>query len=141
MQDACQLVQRHPASYFYPYRRPLICFRTAPVFGDDVTARKFYFSLVSKTGKLTKRPSLPAGLDPTFLDEIPGSAGVYLFHGENDLPLYIGKSVTLRARVISHFSGDHASSRAMRIGQQVRRVEWMETAGVICFRKIGPDRK
>ena len=30
---------------------------------------------------------------------------------------------------MSHFSGDHAASRAMRIGQEVRRVEWMETAG------------
>ena len=30
---------------------------------------------------------------------------------------------------MSHFSSDHASSKAMRIGQQVTRVEWMETAG------------
>ncbi|PTR14178.1 DNA polymerase-3 subunit epsilon [Nitrosospira sp. Nsp2] len=85
--------------------------------------------VLEAVASLVKGPSLPAGLDPTFLDEIPDSPGVYLFHGENDLPLYIGKSVTLRSRVMSHFSGDHASSRAMRIGQQVRRVEWMETAG------------
>jgi len=45
------------------------------------------------------------------------------------LPLYIGKSVTLRSRVMSHFSSDHASSKDMRIGQQVSRVEWMQTAG------------
>jgi DNA polymerase-3 subunit epsilon len=74
-------------------------------------------------------PNLPAGLEPAFLDEIPDSPGVYLFYGENDLPLYVGKSISLRSRVMSHFSGDHASSRAMRIGQEVRRVEWRETAG------------
>ena len=78
---------------------------------------------------LVKGPSLPAGLDTAFLDEIPDSPGVYLFYGENDLPLYIGKSITMRSRVLSHFSNDHASSRAIRIGQEVRRVEWMQTAG------------
>ena len=78
---------------------------------------------------LLKGPCLPAGLDADFLDEIPDSPGVYLFYGENDLPLYIGKSVTLRSRVLSHFSSDHASFRDMRIGQEVSRVEWIETTG------------
>ncbi|SEO63051.1 3'-5' exonuclease family protein [Nitrosovibrio sp. Nv6] len=78
---------------------------------------------------LLREPSLPAGLDAAFLEEIPDGPGVYLFYGENDLPLYIGKSVTLRSRVMSHFSGDHSSSRDMRIGREVRRVEWIGTAG------------
>ncbi len=85
--------------------------------------------VLQAVASLLKGPSLPAGLDGAFLDEIPDSPGVYLFYGENDMPLYIGKSVTLRSRVMSHFSGDHASSRAMRIGQEVCRVEWRETAG------------
>ncbi|SEO34790.1 DNA polymerase-3 subunit epsilon [Nitrosospira multiformis] len=85
--------------------------------------------VLDEVAALLKGPSLPAGLDAAFLDEIPDSAGVYLFYGENNLPLYIGKSVTLRSRVMSHFSGDHSSSKAMRIGQQVNRVEWIETAG------------
>ena len=85
--------------------------------------------ILEAVASLLKAPSLPAGLDASFLDEIPDSPGVYLFHGENDLPLYIGKSVTLRSRVMSHFSSDHASSKDMRIGQQVSRVEWTETAG------------
>ena len=54
---------------------------------------------------------------------------VYFFYGKNGLPLYIGKSVTLRSRVMSHFSGDHASFSDMRIAQEVERVEWTETAG------------
>lgn len=85
--------------------------------------------VLETVASLLKTPSLPAGLDASFLDEIPDSPGVYLFHDENDLPLYIGKSVTLRSRVMSHFSGDHSSSKDMRIGQQVSRVEWVETAG------------
>jgi DNA polymerase-3 subunit epsilon len=74
-------------------------------------------------------PSLPPGLDPAFLDEIPEEPGVYLFYGQNELPLYIGKSVALRSRVLSHFSGDHASGRDMQIGQEIKQVEWIETAG------------
>jgi excinuclease Cho len=38
-----------------------------------------------------------------WLEALPKSAGVYLFHGESDtLPLYIGKSVNIRSRVLSH---------------------------------------
>ena len=85
--------------------------------------------VLEAVASLLKGPSMPAGLDATFLEEIPDGPGVYLFYGENDLPLYIGKSVTLRSRVMSHFSSDHASSKDMRIGQQVTRVEWVETVG------------
>lgn len=85
--------------------------------------------VLEAAASLLKGPTLPAGLEVTFLDEIPDGPGVYLFYGENDLPLYIGKSVTLKSRVMSHFSSDHASSKDMRIGQQVTRVEWIETAG------------
>jgi DNA polymerase III subunit epsilon len=79
--------------------------------------------------ELLNGPSLPPGLEASFLDELPDGPGVYLFFGENDLPLYIGKSKNLRTRVLSHFSGDHASGKEMRIGQEIKRVEWIETAG------------
>ena len=39
----------------------------------------------------------------TAISDIPDTPGVYLFFGEGALPLYIGKSVTLRTRVMSHF--------------------------------------
>ena len=36
--------------------------------------------------------------------ELPDAPGVYVFHGEegDTLPLYIGKSVRIRSRVLSH---------------------------------------
>jgi DNA polymerase III subunit epsilon len=79
--------------------------------------------------ELSKQPSLPSSLDNKDVDDIPETAGVYLFYGENELPLYIGKSVNLRDRVMSHFSGDHASTKEMRISQEIKRIEWIETAG------------
>jgi uncharacterized heparinase superfamily protein len=44
----------------------------------------------------------PQHLRPS-LDAMPQAPGVYTFHGqEGDLPLYIGKSVALRSRILSH---------------------------------------
>ncbi len=79
--------------------------------------------------KAMKSPSLPSGLEATAVDAVPEAPGVYLFHGENDLPLYIGKAVNMRSRVQSHFAADHAAGRAMRIAREVKRIEWIETAG------------
>jgi DNA polymerase-3 subunit epsilon len=76
-----------------------------------------------------KKTSLPSGIDEDVIDEIPETSGVYLFFGENKLPLYIGKSVNLRARVMSHFSSYHSSTKEMRISQEIKHIEWIETAG------------
>ena len=77
------------------------------------------------------RPSLPPHLDPGIVDELPDTPGVYLFYADNNLPLYVGKARDIRQRVLSHFSADHASAREMNLAQQVRRIDWIETAGEI----------
>jgi len=76
-----------------------------------------------------QRPSLPPHLDADVLDDLPESPGVYLFHGENDVLLYVGKSINLRKRVLSHFSADTRDDKEMRLAQQVRRIDWRETVG------------
>lgn len=85
--------------------------------------------VIEEIDYLCKGPSIPVGLEKDLLDKIPDSPGVYLFFGETDLPIYIGKSVKLRSRVLNHFSADHTSSKEMKIAQEVKHVEWIETAG------------
>lgn len=80
---------------------------------------------------LLQRPSLPSHLPADALDQIPDAPGVYFFYGENDLPLYVGKSVRLRQRVLSHFNADHKLYKDMRLSQQLHRIDWRETAGEI----------
>jgi DNA polymerase-3 subunit epsilon len=80
---------------------------------------------------LTARPSLPAQLDPAIVDRLPAACGVYLFYGDNDLPLYVGKGKEIRKRVLAHFSGDHAAAKEMDLRRQVRRIEWIETEGEV----------
>ena len=81
--------------------------------------------------RLTGHAALPPHIDPSILDELPGTPGVYLFYGENDLPLYVGKSKDIRTRVLSHFSADHSNAKEMSLSQQLRRIEWIETPGEV----------
>jgi excinuclease Cho len=62
------------------------------------------------------------------IQDLPQAPGVYIFHGEEgDLPLYIGKSVQLRSRVLSHLRKvDEA-----RMLRQTRRISHVRTAGEV----------
>ena len=86
-------------------------------------------AITKAAAELMQYPTLPPHLDANLLDDMPETPGVYLFFGDNDLPLYIGKSVNIRARVLSHFSSDHASTKEMRISQEIKHIEWVTTAG------------
>jgi DNA polymerase-3 subunit epsilon len=86
-------------------------------------------ALADAVGHQLKRPSLPPHLDPALLDDLPESPGVYLLYGEDDVLLYVGKSVNLRHRVLAHFAADTREYKEMRLSQQVRRVDWRETVG------------
>jgi DNA polymerase-3 subunit epsilon len=85
--------------------------------------------LEDAVGALLRASSTPPMLPPDALDGIPDTPGVYLFYGLNAHPIYIGKSLTLRSRVMAHFSADHANAQDARLSQQVCRIEWEETAG------------
>lgn len=69
----------------------------------------------------------PEHLRP-FLSALPAVPGVYLFHSESDtMPLYIGKSVNIRSRVMAHLRT--ANEAAML--RQAKRISWICTAGEI----------
>jgi DNA polymerase III subunit epsilon len=85
--------------------------------------------IVAAVKRLLKIPSLPPQLAPDALENLPEGPGVYRFHGVNDLPLYIGKSINLRDRVRAHFSSDHRSANDIRLSGEIRRIEVEETAG------------
>jgi DNA polymerase-3 subunit epsilon len=119
-------------------RHQLVCYHRHRAMGDvEVMAQLIALAkkelgmevLEKAVAELSKKTSLPSGIDADLVDDIPDTPGVYLFYGENQLPIYIGKSINLRTRVMSHFSGDHRSTKEMRISQEIKRIEWIETAG------------
>lgn len=79
--------------------------------------------------KILKKPSLPTHLKEEAIANLPESPGVYIFYGESETPLYIGKSVNVKDRVLSHFSSDINSSSEMQLKSEVRNIEVIQTAG------------
>lgn len=79
--------------------------------------------------KILKSHTLPAHLDRDTLEGLPDGHGVYLFYGTNGHLLYVGKSINIRERVRSHFSGDLSSAKETEMCRQVARIETRQTAG------------
>ena len=87
-------------------------------------------SVVGETVRtILKSHALPAQLDRDSLEGLPDSHGVYLFYGADGHLLYVGKSINIRERVKSHFTGDMSSAKETEMCRQVARIETRQTAG------------
>lgn len=85
--------------------------------------------LLEAVNQLVGRVSLPPNITPSVIDAIPDTTGCYIFYGEHHAPLYIGKSISMRTRVMSHFQSALSVRKEMKLSQQVHHIEWMETSG------------
>lgn len=90
--------------------------RSSQIFSDD--------EILATCKTALKLPALPALLDIKEIEKLPARAGVYYFYDENSILLYIGKSVHLRNRVMSHFSSDHKSPKDLQMSSKITRVEF-----------------
>ena len=100
-------------------------------FWQDIHQTQAAELITATVKKMVGRPSLPSQVDQRLIVDLPDTPGVYLFYGENDLPLYVGKSTHIKQRVLSHFSADHRHSKEMSLSQQLRRIDYIETAGEV----------
>ena len=83
-----------------------------------------------------KAPVQPPGLPEGELEAVPDVPGLYLFYaqpeaagGQREVPLFVGRAQSLRARVREHFGPAARKGRDAELAAQVRRVEWVGTAG------------
>jgi len=89
-------------------------------------------SRVSSIG-LIVRPNPASGycypdhIDRASLDALPREPGVYLFVGHDGEPVYIGKSVCLRSRVLSHLRTPEEAAML----RDTARIDFVRTAGDI----------
>ena len=106
--------------------------------GDADLLLQFWRVCESKFGKdklnqaineLVGNPSLPPNIDKELIDSIPDAPGCYIFYGDNKTPLYIGKSISLRSRVMGHFQGALTQRKEMKLSLQIRDIDWIETSG------------
>lgn len=68
-----------------------------------------------------------ANLHKDRIDELPNDTGVYYFYNTSRQLIYIGKSVDIRSRVLSHFA-NHTTTRALEMKQQIAHIR-CETTG------------
>jgi len=73
-----------------------------------------------------KSQSLPPNLNKAELDAIENVPGVYIFQDETHQPIYVGKSINLKKRVMSHFQ-DVKSTKEVRISQNIHHIETIPT--------------
>jgi DNA polymerase-3 subunit epsilon len=102
-----------------------VLWELAQIWRRDIDAD----TLALACADLLRRPQVPPGLPIDLFDTLPEGPGAYVFYGENDKPLYVGKSANVRSRVLVHFTGERASAKDSRIAAEVKRVESIETAG------------
>lgn len=76
-----------------------------------------------------KRPSLPVQLSQDMLDSLPENPGVYIFKNKEGAVLYVGKSINIRDRVLSHFANDYASGTDMMLSKEAHSIDYIETSG------------
>lgn len=75
-----------------------------------------------------KKASFPVNIHQSQIDELPQHPGVYIFRDNNQTPIYIGKSVNIHDRVLSHFTQNDVGTD-FKITSQVADIESITTAG------------
>ena len=70
-------------------------------------------------------PHFPEGLE----EELPDGPGAYRLYGENDELIYVGRSRTLRTRILAHFPTAAGAALPSTRAREIRRIDWEETAG------------
>jgi DNA polymerase III subunit epsilon len=74
-----------------------------------------------------KTKSLPPNIDEETFMNIPKTPGVYIFEDQDGAPLYVGKSVNLRQRVMSHFANDTRIAKEMKLSQGSHNISFIQT--------------
>lgn len=93
--------------------------KTSALFSDE--------EITSTCQQQLKRPALPMNLPNSEIDKLPSSAGVYYFYDEKGTLLYIGKSVNIRNRVMSHFTQDHKNAKDLQMSAKIAHVDFKST--------------
>ena len=85
--------------------------------------------LLEAVNQLVGSASLPPHIDQSDINAIPDAPGCYIFYGEHNATLYIGKSLSMRSRVMSHFQSALTVRKEMKLSQQVHRIDYIQTGG------------
>lgn len=74
-----------------------------------------------------KTKTLPPNVDEAAFANIPQTPGIYIFEDDEGRPLYVGKSVNLRTRVMSHFANDTKIAKEMKLSLTSHNISFIQT--------------
>ncbi len=106
-------------------------------FGDAAATAILFERLVfNDKGKLIEQLvkdelsqyTLPANIQRSVINELPEEPGVYYFLNAKKQIIYVGKSNSIRGRVLSHFSGDITRKTAIKMKEEICDINY-ETTG------------
>ncbi len=92
----------------------------------DATATVQLFELLLKAEKNLKNISLKGlntNLDRKDIDNLPKKPGVYYFHNDKGIIIYIGKSLNIHDRVMSHLT-NYNTKRALEMRNQTANISY-----------------
>jgi len=85
-------------------------------------------TLAAVLKKHSTNVTLPPNVTSSLLSDIPHEPGVYFFYGKDDELLYVGKSINIYKRLLSHFSQANHNTRAAGVWNETHRIETKTTA-------------
>lgn len=88
-------------------------------------------TVVNAIDALLEGPLLPGHLDPSLIDRLPESPGVYVLHGDSGEALLAATAGNLKWRVQNYFRLDLMSARALAISHRIRNISWRVTQGTL----------
>jgi DNA polymerase-3 subunit epsilon len=119
-------------------RHAIVCGARHRALGDARVIREFWSTLrasvpeadlaaAARAAQSAARlpPHLPEGL----ADELPEGPGVYRFRAADGSLLYVGRGRGLRSAILAHFPEARPRRAGRSLEEDVRGIEWVETAG------------
>lgn len=89
--------------------------------------QKGHEAFLANVATQLKTKTLPLHIDESRFANLPQTPGIYIFEDKDGLPLYVGKSVNIRQRVLSHFSNDTKIAKEMKMAQACHNVSFVQT--------------
>lgn len=102
---------------------------------DDALATAELFEMLLARDRIQKQEAtqpdfaqlqLQRNVDPGAIAHLPETCGVYYFYNTSGELIYVGKSVNIRSRVLSHFA-NVSTRKAMEMKQQIASIDYAET--------------
>lgn len=103
--------------------------------GDAAATVKLLELLLEKSDRdakgqvnwVVKKASRPPHIPETIVQSLPQETGVYYFHDAEGQVIYVGKSLNIKERVLSHFQSDLKQNRFFRLKERLYDITYEVT--------------